>query len=213
MVTRLTKIQEDRIEAIVRDTVIKKFDQVWMNSLIAEISTKVEQQFQERLRGYEDRIVSLENEISALKSEKDQTDQFLRCKNIRIFGLEEKPQESLAEEIGKLFCDTLKVNVKKEDIEDIYRTGPRDNGRTKRQILVKLSSERVRNEVYRSKKLLKGSGITIREDLTKPRRDLLKVAIETFESRNVWTQSGKVYVYYNNKKNVISTVEDLNALT
>lgn len=135
----------------------------------------------------------------------------MRGKNLRIFGLKENPQENLKDEVISLFAEKLQVNLKNEDIEDSFRTGQRENDKN-RQILVKFTNGTVRNEVYRRKKQLKGTRITIREDLTRARRELLKLAIGEFQKENVWTQSGIIYVFFNNKKHKIFNVNDMNAL-
>ncbi|KAG5872048.1 hypothetical protein JTB14_008340 [Gonioctena quinquepunctata] len=44
------------------------------------------------------------------------------------------------------------------------------------------------------KKLLKGTGIIIREDLTKSRVELLNDTISKFGLKQVWTESGKIYL-------------------
>ena len=59
-------------------------------------------------------------------------------------------------------------------------------------MIVKFTSYGGRKEVFSRKKQLKGSGITIKEDLTSRRRDALKRAIELYGLRNVWSSDGKI---------------------
>ncbi|PSN38374.1 hypothetical protein C0J52_21482 [Blattella germanica] len=65
------------------------------------------------------------------------------------------------------------------------------------------------SEVFRSKKLLKGSGITVREDLTKRRHSLLKMAITKFGLQNVWTVDGNIIVKDGDNKRRITRETDL----
>ena len=60
-----------------------------------------------------------------------------------------------------------------------------------------------------NKKKLAGKGISITENLTKQRMDLLKLAQTKFGFRNVWTIEGRVTTKINNQKVVINSESDL----
>ena len=79
-----------------------------------------------------------------------------------------------------------------------------------RPIIVKYVSYRKRSEVFRSKKILTGSGITVREDLTKHRYQLLQDAIAKFGLKNVWTMDGAVIAKVGDNKRRISSGSDIN---
>lgn len=70
----------------------------------------------------------------------------------------------------------------------------------KQHIIVKFASYRDKHSVMRNRRMLKGSGITISENLTKARVTLLKSAQETFGREHVWTMDGVVWVKHMNRK-------------
>ena len=83
------------------------------------------------------------------------------------------------------------MDLSVEEIDRSHRVGRLVNDRP-RPIIVKFISYRKRSEVFRNKKQLKGTGITVREDLTKRRHNLLKQCIEKHGVTNVWTLDGNV---------------------
>lgn len=70
-------------------------------------------------------------------------------------------------------------------------------------------SYRTRQLAINNRKLLQGSKIVIREDLSKDRLQLLKSATTRFGFRNVWTRDGNICVRLGNKRHTITTQEEL----
>ena len=60
-----------------------------------------------------------------------------------------------------------------------------------RAIIVKFALYKDRHRVFRNKKLLKGSSISVTESLTQKRMEHLKKAREQHGFANVWTQMGR----------------------
>ena len=130
--------------------------------------------------------------ISSLQNKIDDLEQYQRRQCLRVFGVEEKPNE----DTDRIIIDVAQkigVDLSVSDIDRSHRVGRRDTGRP-RPIIVKFISYRKRSEVFRCKKFLKGSGTTVREDLTRTRHQLLRDAITKYGVRNVWTQDGVVIV-------------------
>ena len=100
------------------------------------------------------------------------------------------------------------VDLSIEDINRSHRIGVKNNDRP-RPIIIKFVSYRKRSEVFHSKKNLKGSGVTIREDLTKMRHGLLKDTINKYGVSNVWTQDGAVFAKTGDQKRRITSSRDL----
>ena len=65
-------------------------------------------------------------------------------------------------------------------------------GQKPQAITVKFTRYRDRHHVYRNKRLLKRSGISVTESLTLKRVDHLKKAREQHGFANVWTLDGKI---------------------
>jgi hypothetical protein len=133
-------------------------------------------------------INKLETEVMAALDEREQ---YSRRNNVRIFGVAEKDNE----DTNQLVVDiAAKLNVQLEDchIDRSHRIGK--VGDMPRPIIVKFVSYAERSAVFRSKKLLRGTKITIREDLTKMRLSLLKEAVSLYSTKAVWSSDGVILV-------------------
>lgn len=206
------------METCITEKILEKFNDEWMEKLIEKITTKVSNKFQEKLDAQDKKIKTLENQVSDLKAEieeikleKDMNEQYSRRNNLRIFGVQERPEEKTNEILFKIIKDKLNIELNKNDIEVCHRIGVKKVN-SDRPIMIKFTSNIIRNEVFYKKKNLKGSKITIREDLTKMRKEIVSSAVEEFGAKNVWTQGGRVYVHRNNQNHVIKNIEKLMSL-
>ena len=132
---------------------------------------------------------------------------YQRRQCLRVFGVTEEVGEDtdiICMEVGK----RIGVNVEVSDIDRSHRIGKKDVGKP-RPIIIKFLSYRKRNEMFRNKRQLKGSGITIREDLTKQRHLLLKECIQKYGLPNVWTMDGVIIVKQGDVKHRISCKDDM----
>ena len=98
-------------------------------------------------------------------------------------------------------------------IDRSHRIGPKKKEQKPRPIIVKFCSYRDRSKVFYNKKMLKGSGVTITESLTKTRMDLLNEVM--VGHGNSWTIDGNIFV--KKGKNIVriskrSEVESLMAI-
>lgn len=136
-------------------------------------------------------VASKDTLISKMEVRLEECEQYARRNCLRIFGLPEKPKE----DTNKLVLDVAKkigANIAESQIDRSHRVGK--IGSKPRPVIVKFIGYTPRRAMFTNKKSLKGSGITIREDLTKQRLDLLKQAAEFFEEKNVWTQDEVIKV-------------------
>lgn len=130
-------------------------------------------------------IVIKDHEIAALERRVDDLEQYSRRQCLRIFGVEEKDGED-TDKIVMEVAEKVGVTVQLTDIDRSHRVGVKRGDRP-RPLIAKFVSYRNRNEIFRNKKKLKNSGITIREDLTKVRYNLLQEAIKKHGFQHVWT--------------------------
>lgn len=138
--------------------------------------------------------VTLKNtlDINTIIKKMDDLEQYSRNNNIRVYGLQEKPNENTHDSILKIINDILKIsNITSGDIEKSFRIG-KANVEKPRAIFVKFKSHQNKVDVYGNKNKLKGTKITIREDLTKQRIQILNEKIEKYGKKNVWTLEGKI---------------------
>ena len=61
-----------------------------------------------------------------------------------------------------------------------------------------------RNRIYRNKKKLKETGISVTESLTAKRINMLEKAREEHTFNNVWSQSGRI-MFFDKDKNKVKT--------
>ncbi|KAJ8956471.1 hypothetical protein NQ317_008613 [Molorchus minor] len=96
------------------------------------------------------------------------------------------------------------------EIMSCYRIGNVKAGSKKpRPIMLKFMSSYHRNIVFYNKKNLKGSKLTVSEDLTNTRYKLLLKTKDKIGKDNVWSQDGNIHIKYNGQKYVIKTEMEL----
>ena len=119
--------------------------------------------------------------------------------------------------------DTIKeklgIELDGKDIKRSHRLGPHKNQRatratrmTPRPIIFRLQYFSKRQEIYGTKKMLKNTGITITENLTRFRYDLYKKALLKFGKGNVWTMEGRIMVKIDGNKKSITTLNEFESL-
>lgn len=131
-------------------------------------------------------------EINAIMLKIDNMEQYSRKNNIRIFGLPENINENTPELILNIIKDKLKINnILPDDIEKAFRTGKTMEEKP-RAVFIRFKTHQNKIDVYGNKNKLKGTKITIREDLTKLRVKILNEKMEKYGKKNVWTLEGKI---------------------
>jgi len=125
------------------------------------------------------------------ESRLDELEQYGRRNNVRIFGVQENDNEDTNAIVEKV-ASKMNVSLPDSAIDRSHRIGSK--GAFPRPIIVKFTSYAYRSEVFFNKKRLKGTKITVREDLTKTRLKLLKDAAKSYSERNVWSIDGVIMV-------------------
>lgn len=170
-----------------------------------ERNTAVIEKLEAALQERDKRIADLEVKLS---EKQDDLEQYQRRQCLRIFGVMENSDEDtdtcaihVARQIG--------VELTKADIDRSHRVGRAGASDKPRPIIVKFVSYRKRSEVFRNKKLLKNSGVTVREDLTKFRHTLLKQCISKYGVKQVWSIDGNIFVKQGDVKRRIMREADI----
>lgn len=190
--------------ALLNKDVIREISEILIGSIIEKLS--------EKFTYYDNKISTLESEISELKSciehqaktpdggtqkhlqeRVDIIHQETKRNNIRIIGMKEERGEKLPENTIKLFQEKLNCDIEPLDIISVYRTGAEKNNRP-RHVVIKFKDNATKMKIYNNKKLFKGTGIVVKEDLIPSRLLLVQKESEKFGYRNVWTINGKVFV-------------------
>lgn len=173
-------------------------DDTTMIRLTKMISETIENKLEEKLSKINTSLSSLiqfkdncETRFSRIDSNYDRLEQYSRRNNIIIYGIKESTNENVDDLVLSFLREKMKINCKIEDFERAHRIGQPKTRKT-RAIIVKFTSYRTKAEIYKNKSSLKGTTYLVKEDLTKYRVDLLKMAIEKFGFKKVWTSDGNI---------------------
>ncbi|KAG5891144.1 hypothetical protein JTB14_005479 [Gonioctena quinquepunctata] len=200
-------------------------DQTFMESLIKNVTDHLNSKLDEimskqqvKLEECESKIVSLQRENENLQYQVDRHEQFHRRNCVRIFGLQEGEDENTEDMIHNLLNKTMKLKINvTANTEYCYRVGrpnikttAEERNQTKpRAILIRFLKFKDRQKVMENRQQLKGSGVVIREDLSKKKLDLMKSAANKYSYRNVWSMNGEVFVNDSGRKKKIVKLSDL----
>ena len=125
---------------------------------------------------------------------------------MRITGINETAGENTNVIVKKLVEEKLGVKLEDKDIERCHRVGkPNIKSKKPMNILIKFTSYQPRSTVIKQRRKLKGTKITIQEDLTKQNQELLKKASRKRGVVSSWTQDGRVYVSVATSKPGVTT--------
>ncbi|KAI5733965.1 hypothetical protein M8J77_000864 [Diaphorina citri] len=156
-----------------------------------------------KLKSYIKKIEKLEEENRILHCKVNDLEQYGRRWNLRFFGLEKTnvgiSEKNVEETMMKAVNDKLKVNITEKDVEACHFTS-----KSKKCVIVRFNSRKTRDVIYQNKKMLKGTPISIVEDLTQYNMKLLKSIKEKHGKENVWTTNGKIKYKKNNKIYTVS---------
>ncbi|CAH2020710.1 unnamed protein product [Acanthoscelides obtectus] len=203
----------------IKSTIINTFNEKFLQEIVGKVVQLVEKQFEERLNRNEeeiqtlcDRVENLEKDNRRLIIKMDDQEQMERSQNVRIFGLKEEGAEDLGNVIVDLFQNKLKVNIQEKVIVKYHRIPNKNSNNSTSAVLVRFTSSDSRASVLKNRKLLKNTGIRIKEDLTKSRLKLFKRCIDLFTKNNAWILRGNIYVKQNNEVHRIASDEDLHKI-
>ncbi|KAJ8911362.1 hypothetical protein NQ315_011655 [Exocentrus adspersus] len=166
-------------------------------------------QIDEKLDKIERSVASIVNEVQSnsehvkkLEKRMDMLEQYGKRNNLIIYGVQEngnETSEDTEDKILTLFKNKLNIGLVTSDIEKCYRIG-RTHTDKGRPILVGFLSQKVKTNVYKNKRMLKKTGFSMKEDLTKSNVELMKKAASKYGLSNVWSQNGKIYALQNDNK-------------
>lgn len=150
-----------------------------------------------KIKDLEDVVTSLRAELHKEKVRSDDLEQYQRRTNLRVFGVPEVRDENTDQLVLDVVNTKMGLDLPLAAIDRSHRVGRRpqpgpDGKMRHRPIIVRLVSYRDRRSIFQSKKKLKGSGITIREDLTSLRQEVFQAAVKKYGLRSTWTDDGRV---------------------
>lgn len=199
--------------ALANVTVISKLVELVASKVSQAVNDNIQSSLQQALadiRSLGEDLKSLADDYNNHKEfslqRLDELEQYQRRNNLRVYGVVEKKGEDTDALLIDIFKNKLNVDVSLSDIDRSHRVGvvkaPGEDGKIKhRPIIIKFVSYRIRRQVFDNKKKLKGSSISIREDLTSLRTKLLQEVIAVHGLKNTWTLDGRInWLDKDNKK-------------
>ncbi|GFS17815.1 hypothetical protein ElyMa_001505800 [Elysia marginata] len=134
--------------------------------------------------------------------------QYTQSNNVRIFGIRDTRKDE-----QNLIGQKLDFKLHDRDIDIAHRLGSfRPN--SDRCIIVRFSSRKTIKTIMTKRRALKGSGITIAEDLTKINFNRLRQLKDLDAVERAWTKKGEAYAVGRNGKilkyNPMQSLSDFN---
>ena len=149
-----------------------------------------------------------------LTNELNEQQQYSRKNNIRIFGLRDTdPKENAyatEDLVIQMFRNKLKKEILHSDIEIAHRVGRFSSDRD-RAIIVRFISRKAKADVIYHRRSLKGSGISIAEDLTTKNVRRLTQLKDLDCVTQSWSYDGKLFA--KNSQNAVREVKGLDMLS
>ena len=183
-----------------------------LNASIVDLTTS-KNNMEQKINPLKETLDTKCNTIDKLESTLNDLEQYSRRNCLRIFGVPQRPDEKTDEAVLDV-ARRIGVQLGIPDIDRSHRVGKQPSGDRSRGIIVKLASYRTRQKLIQNRRKLKGTGITIHEDLTSKNRELLLKAQGHEKVTSAWTVDGRVFILIpaNNGtsvKRVIRCKEDL----
>ena len=148
----------------------------------------------QRLDKLEHEKNKLETKLTKAVGLTDDQQQYSRRNCLLFHGVKEESSEDTDNIVTEICAEKLRLDVGKSMIDRSHRIRPKKKDQKPRPIIIKFCSYRDRSKVFYNKKMLKGSGLTITESLTKTPIDLLNEVQGIVGQGNSWTIDGNIFV-------------------
>lgn len=171
-------VRDESIRGIEHDNRVLAADVNSLKEHVADLKRTVDQ-----LRITNDKLEKRCNDI----------EQWTRKTAVRVFGVPRKPREDCIQLVYEVIKNKLQISdLPASTIEVAHRVGPSRNGRPA-AIIAKFLRRDDRDRVLRARSVLKGSGITISEDLTADNQRLLAKVRDHTDIESCWSWNGKIF--------------------
>lgn len=147
---------------------------------------------------------NVKSKLECLSLGLDTHEMIMRRKVLLFHGIEEKCNEKLPEVIYQVIAEQLKLpDIPKSNLQVCHHLGVSAQAKS-RPVLVRFTALEPRQAVWDAKTLLKGTGITISEFLTRTRHQIFLSARKHFGIKNCWSAEGKIALIFLTKYDVKS---------
>ncbi len=123
-------------------------------------------------------------------------EQYSRKNNVRIYGLHESKDEDVFQTVSTSVFPKLpaEASFKLHDVDNMHRLGGAVASTQPRQIIIKFVTHHAKMNFLRQRKSLKGSGISLSDDLTAQNFKLLRELQTNSDVYQAWSWDSKMYV-------------------
>lgn len=210
---RITRSKSYDDETLIQKVVEKVLANKSFLDKLLDTFKDVLKQNTESIKLLHDKVSSLEGSINKtekscnkLEDQIELQEQYSRSNNLRIFGIKEAADEDIEKVVTKFCQEKLDIKITALDIDICHRLQSKKD--SPKPILVKFVRRSVKNRIFAVKKRLKGTNITIREDLTMKRLSIVKTLSTKYQSKNVFTTNGNIFVKIDNSIRKIRYLSD-----
>ena len=161
----------------------------------------------EEIKNLKADVMNLRIQINEQNHTLDKHEQYSRRNCLLLHGVAENNNESTDDVVMKTICEKMGEEIRDIDIDRTHRIGKAKSDGKSRPIIIKFTRYNTRNKVFRKKKQLKGSGVSITESLTARRISQLKKAREEHKFKNVWSVNGRI-MYLDKSDNKVKVYYD-----
>ncbi|KAI4459603.1 l1 transposable element-related [Holotrichia oblita] len=186
-------------------------EDAFIKEITGKVIAAVEKHFNKKFEDYEKRTSDLVHKNQLLVDKCDSLEQYSRRNNIRIIGADAVPHSECEKLVMNVLNEKLQLDVSIDTIDRCHPVGPKKDN-NKRDILVKFTSYRYRRAVMDRRKLLKGTHISIVEDLTRSRYLCYREANKVFGFRNVWVMDGVIHIKKDNRKLAVTKFSEVSEI-
>lgn len=215
----ITSAVNEAVKSAVNDAIEKKIGDIQglkenidiITSEMDRISTMVSE-MKSALKEKDIVIADLGKTVSTLKSENvnlkcqlNDFENYQRKENLRIIGIPESKTE-VSKTVVTEFFQKRDFKVKEADIHIAHRVGKKDGTRP-RAMIVRLFDRNKRDSVIKERRKLKGSGITIAEDVSAMTMKTLMRVQRSDGIDNAWIWNGKIFARHRSNPSVSFVVK------
>lgn len=200
-------LQDDHTVKILR----KALEPTQLMNDVKELTKKVGT-LERIIENKNEKITALEKTIKTIESKQDAQEQHAKRDSLRISGLVESQDENIEEKVIKSLNESMVIEppLTNDDIAYVHRVGREQPGKP-RPIIIKMSNYRKRQAVFKMKKTLANSPLSINEDLTPIRAKLLFRAREARRKGLItaaWSSDGRIVMKLRNNAIRSATTSD-----
>ena len=195
-----------------------------MEKAFRDFKDKIQASLKNVVNKLSEKIAALESRVKALESgdtntgggdknfnikvkkELNRQAQYAKKDHARMFGVPEQKGEDCRKVVCDIICKKLKIKIVPSDISVAHRV-KKSKRQKHRPIIIRFKDRTQRFEILKERKLLKGSGISIAEDITIDNLNLIQEAEESELFAGVWFWNGKVFAKDKKNSKVVYTLD------